>query len=166
MKNKKTEKYLVFDIETTGLSPVDNRITCFCAKDEEGNEFKLYDEYEAILLDKIYKLLLIKRDHLLISKNGNLFDIPFIILKGFIWKVDIHSLYKNYFYHFDLQEVTEKRISLNDMATMYAIENKSGTGLNAIKLFKEGKISELLDYCMQDVEITEKVYLKYKELHK
>jgi len=159
-------KYLVFDIETTGLSPIENRITCFCAKDEKGNKFKLYDEHEAVLLDKIYKLLLIKRDHLLISKNGNLFDIPFICLRGLIWNVEIHKLYITYFEHFDLQEVTEKRISLNDMAKLYNIENKSGTGLNAIKFYQEGKISELFEYCMKDVEITEKVYLKYKELHK
>jgi DNA polymerase III alpha subunit (gram-positive type) len=33
------KNYLVFDVETTGLRPTEKKITCICAKDNEGNWF-------------------------------------------------------------------------------------------------------------------------------
>ena len=54
------------------------------------------------------------------------------------------------------------RVKLDDMATLMNIPNKSANGLQAIKWFDEGKYKEIEEYCWQDVEVTESVYLKFK----
>ena len=75
-----------------------------------------------------------------------------------------HPAYLTEFSHFDLQEITEKRVSLNDMAKLLGCKLKSSTGQDAIKLWEQGKYKELKEYCMNDVDVTEEVYLKYKAL--
>jgi hypothetical protein len=40
---------------------------------------------------------------------------------------------------------------------------KAGTGKGAIRLWKEGKLDDLIEYCATDVEVTEEVYLKLNE---
>lgn len=34
----------------------------------------------------------------------------------------------------------------------------------AIKLFEDSKFDKLIDYCMNDVELTEKIYLRFQEI--
>jgi len=166
------DKYIVFDIETTGLNPwYNDRITCICAKDSEGNIFESSDQKETKIIDSFYSWLEKYRngDHTLITKNGLGFDIPFILTRFQLYAIkgscDNGSLKLLDFEHFDLQTVTKKRVSLSDMAFMYNVENKSGDGKNAIKLWKNNKIKDLISYCHQDVFVTERVYLKWNELH-
>lgn len=155
-------KYLVFDIETTGLNPCEDRITCFCAKDSEGELFKYAMQEEVYLLEKIKQLMNQYNHHEWISKNGKQFDLPFIITRMMYWGIYSKELCRHT-KHFDLQQITKRRVSLNDMALLLGVETKSGTGLQAIQLWKEKKIPELIAYCMQDVEVTEQCYLKYKK---
>ncbi|MFO7867646.1 MAG: hypothetical protein R6V02_12675, partial [Candidatus Aminicenantes bacterium] len=63
------------------------------------------------------------------------------------------------------QHVTSRRVGLQQMAELYGLAGKSGTGENAIKLWEEGRLEELKAYCWQDVLLTEQVFLKWKELH-
>jgi len=37
-------------------------------------------------------------------------------------------------------------------------ERKTGDGLKALRLWKEGKLQELADYCLQDVKLTRDIY--------
>ena len=62
----------------------------------------------------------------------------------------------------DLLEEVEKvlghRISLNAIASATLNEQKTGTGLNAIKLWRNSQIDELKAYCLNDVKLTKDVY--------
>jgi len=167
------DKYIIFDIETTGLNPwYGDRITCICAKDSEGNIFGYSHEQETKIIDSFYVWLAKYKggDHTLITKNGLSFDIPFILTRFQMFAIkgacDNGSMEIFNFEHFDLHTVTSKWVRLSDMATLYGVENKSGDGKNAIKLWKEGKIKKLLSYCHKDVEVTEQVYLKWNNAHK
>lgn len=40
----------------------------------------------------------------------------------------------------------------------------TGDGKYALELYEEGKFNELIEYCSNDVRLTEKIYLKYLEL--
>jgi len=102
-----------------------------------------------------------------ITKNGKQFDMPYILLRfailnGLAKEDDILDLLKCD--HFDLQEITSRRVSLQSMAELLNCTPKSGTGSNAIKLWNEGRYDELKEYCMQDVDTTEEVFLKWKKL--
>jgi hypothetical protein len=79
-------------------------------------------------------------------------------------KIDLLTGDKGY-EHLDLHDLTEKRVSLQSMAQLLGCTLKSGTGLNAIKLWNECKFDELKAYCKQDVDATEEVFLKWKVVH-
>jgi hypothetical protein len=42
---------------------------------------------------------------------------------------------------------------------------KTGSGFGAIELAKQKKWKELREYCTDDVEVTEELYLKLKKIH-
>ena len=176
-------KYIVLDIETQGLKPLYmEKVTCICAKDSDGETFSKvmthpnYDvkDKKGLLNDEGYLLQfflqwLSHRSHkhyFLITKNGKIFDIPFLFIRYVLrFGYDpVNDLPIIYYTHFDLQEITSRRVSLQCMAEVLGCAPKCGTGLNAIKLWKERRYDELKEYCMQDVETTEEVFLKWREL--
>lgn len=60
-----------------------------------------------------------------------------------------------------------KRVGLADVAKATLNKGKSGHGLKAIELYKEGKLDELRDYCLDDVRITKEIFdygVKWKEI--
>ena len=64
------------------------------------------------------------------------------------------------------------RVKLDNLAGATLGISKSGDGLRAIALYREGKIDELASYCLDDVKITKDIYeygknngkLLYKDL--
>ena len=50
------------------------------------------------------------------------------------------------------------KLSLNHLAEKTLQAAKSGDGLMALQLFKEGRLEELTDYCRRDVELTAKLF--------
>ena len=154
-----------------------DRITCICAKDSDGNRFSCVNDDEDMIIGEFYKWLCHLRfyskidDYFLVSKNGKQFDIPFILtrecwlLLNTDWIMDEDDSFALInCRHFDLQEITDKRISLNDMAKLLGCKLKSGKGKDAINLWENGEYGRLKEYCMNDVDVTEEVYLKYMEL--
>jgi uncharacterized protein YprB with RNaseH-like and TPR domain len=160
------KKYLVFDVETTGLRGVESKITCICAKDNEGDWFKGAGEDEAKIVNDFLDWLNKKEFNLFVSANGKDFDIPFLMIRGaYFCNILPEKFYKFTKEHFDIiNDITSYRISLDNLARILGFNLKTGNGLKAIQLYNEGKYSELVNYCMNDVILTEKVYLKLLEL--
>jgi DEAD/DEAH box helicase domain-containing protein len=52
------------------------------------------------------------------------------------------------------------RIKLDTVAQATLGMGKSGDGLQAVRFWKEGRIDELKDYCLQDVRVTRDIYEK------
>lgn len=50
------------------------------------------------------------------------------------------------------------RIKLDDVAAATIGTKKSAHGLLAVQWWKEGKVQEVIDYCMQDVKVTKEVF--------
>jgi DEAD/DEAH box helicase domain-containing protein len=71
-------------------------------------------------------------------------------------------------FSFDILEQVHKnlgfRVKLDNLAHATLGEGKSGDGLKAIRLYREGKIEELLEYCVQDVKVTRDIF-DYGKLH-
>jgi DEAD/DEAH box helicase domain-containing protein len=60
------------------------------------------------------------------------------------------------------------RVSLDSVASATLGTTKTGDGLKAIRLYREGRIDELASYCEQDVRLTRDIYeygAKYGKLY-
>lgn len=161
--------YVVFDLEATGLNPwYGHRATCICARDSTGEEFQEVEEDEQKLICSFLEWLKKRspENHLLITKNGRMFDVPFILTR----MVHVKDLKPESgffildYEHLDLHELTDKWVSLNDMAKLFRCTTKSGSGKQAIRLWQEKRYQKLKAYCMQDVKTTEEVFLKWRRL--
>ena len=68
---------------------------------------------------------------------------------------------------FDILEEVHRnlgfRVKLDNIAHATLGTGKSGDGLKAIKLYREGRIEELRSYCLDDVKITQEIYEYGKE---
>lgn len=58
----------------------------------------------------------------------------------------------------EIVKVLGHRVSLDSVASATLGTKKTGDGLKAIQLFREGKMLELAEYCLQDVKLTRDIY--------
>lgn len=58
----------------------------------------------------------------------------------------------------DIKEKIGRRIALNEVLLATLNKKKSGSGLEAINLYHEGKIEELKKYCTDDVMLTKELF--------
>ena len=165
--------YVVFDIETTGLSAIYDcgRVTCICAKSSTNEKFSLVLENEAeLILRFIGWLYKYDPKHFwLVSHNGKSFDAQYLYIRlaELTNRVSHFDHFKR-FNHFDTfheyKERFSKWVSLNKLAGMLGLPiEKSGDGLQAIKWWHDGEWDKLLKYCETDVEVTEQVFLAFQK---
>lgn len=159
------KNYIVFDLESQGLNPCyGDKITCICAKDNDGDIFKKAGDNEKEIILNFFNWLSSKKDYFFVTINGKDFDIPFIITRCFLNGIDfLSSEFLLKVPNFDLQQLTSKKISLSDLAILFLGTKKSNYGKYAIILATEKRYEELIKYCMEDVLLTEKIYYKIKE---
>ncbi|MEK7612031.1 MAG: ribonuclease H-like domain-containing protein [Patescibacteria group bacterium] len=100
-------------------------------------------------------LSIIQKAGLIIGFAINRFDVP--ILNS---KCNYNMMAMNRLDLLDEIELASgRRISLNILSQVNLGASKlHESGLEAIKLFKEGRIQELKDYCLQDVKLTKDLY--------
>lgn len=111
--------------------------------------YEAYEEKDLLKLDKR-----IRESDLLIGFNIRRFDLPVLAPYLFTPVENLPVL--------DLLEAVEKarghRASLDSIAQPTLKLRKSGTGIDALALFREGKMDELKRYCLDDVRLTKEVY--------
>lgn len=148
---------VVYDIETKdAFDDVGGRenftklgisvLGCF---DYKTGEFAIYEEAE---LGKFAERL--SEKPLLVGFNSKKFDTP--ILKKYI-PFDLKNVPQLDIME-ELQKVLGHRVSLDSVAQATLGAAKSGSGLDAIRFFREGKMEELKKYCLDDVKITRDIF--------
>ena len=152
----RTPRTVVLDVETQkGFHEVDRKklhllkISVACIYDSLTDSYHGFEEKEMMKLEEI-----LKQADLIIGFNIRGFDLE--VLAPYMM-TPVKSLPV-----LDLLEEFEKsrghRASLQSIAQATLQTSKSGTGWDAIRLYKEGRIAELKKYCMDDVKITKEVY--------
>lgn len=121
-------------------------------------ETNRYDAYlEADLRDKLAPRL--QAAELLIGFNSRRFDLP--VLQPYL-PYDGSALPM-----LDIMEEVVKnlghRVSLDSIAQATLGRGKSGSGLDALRWFKEGRFDLITKYCLDDVKLTKEVYDYGKE---
>lgn len=178
------EHYMVYDIETVGLNPLVDNVTCICARTSDNERFMDYaKDYfdEGRLIHHFIGWLTTHTGYkTCITCNGVDFDNQFMAIRSGIsghlndFKDFVEDM--RYREQFDLQQLTYPKISLSNMAKLFGEKKMAISGRvaitiwkNAVKLREEGKTKEseelfrqLQQYCMSDVVVTEKIFLKLR----
>ncbi len=162
-------KKIIFDIETKNIftdvgseNPADLDISVVCLYDSDK------DQYFSFLEEDFSKMWpFFKEADLLVTYNGNHFDIPLLqkytdIKLSEISHIDVFE---------KIREKTGRKIPLDSVAENTLGINKSGHGLDAVAWWNSGEIQKIIDYCIQDVKVTKEIYefglennfLKYKD---
>ena len=154
---------LVFDIETKNFftSPDvgwDNfdalRISVVGVYSYAANRYFCYTEHETEALAELFK-----GASRIVGFSINRYDIP--VLQGHFTRLG-HGIDLNEKEKIDLLDDIKQRmgsrISLEKLSQANLGTGKTGHGAHAIELYNEGKIEELKEYCLKDVELTKALY--------
>ena len=157
---------IVFDIETkNAFSEVGGRdnlkelgISVLGLYDYADGKYMIYEEKELSAFSER-----LQDSPLLVGFNSRKFDVP--VLQNYV-PFNLSKLPQ-----LDIMEqllnVLGHRVSLDSVAQATLGAGKSGSGLDAIKFFREGRMDELKKYCLDDVKITKDIFeygAKNKEL--
>lgn len=115
-------------------------------------ETDAYEVYEEKDLGKLQNLLI--DASLIIGFNHVGFDFP--VLQAY-FSIDVKNL-PAFDLMLDLQEKLGHRVGLDSLASATLGIGKSGSGLDAVRFYKEGKMEELKKYCLNDVKVTKDVF--------
>lgn len=163
-------RYVVFDIETTGLAGptrdlLELEIALVGVYDSETQAYTTYVREE---LPKLWPVL--ERTDLLIGYNSNTFDIPLLnrYYPGDLTHIPSLDLLA------EVYKTLGRRLRLDSIARATLGRGKKGDGLKAIDWWREGKVDKVREYCIEDVRLTHELYeyavknglLKYKDLGK
>ena len=180
------EHYICYDLESCGLNPLVDQITCICARSSDGERFIDHAEDESDegrLIHHFIEWLITHNSYkTLLTFNGIDFDNQFLAIRAGITGnendfMDLIETMRNRV-QTDLCQLTYPKISLNNMAMLYGEKKMYISGKIAITMFKnavkereQGRVKEsdnlfrqLEEYCMSDVVLTEKLYLKMRDI--
>ena len=142
---------------------MDGDLEIFCGDNEEE------------ILGKFVNFFEKNKDAVFITYNGYGFDIPFIIVRSAVHKIKFKSLIQLNKYnmvnsnHFDTMMFFNQNgvffnVRLDVIARSLGIPVMDGrfSGVEVERLFKEGKMDEIVKHCKEDVELTEKIYFWLK----
>lgn len=156
---------IVFDIETKNSfqevgknDPTALDISLLVTYDFSSDTYETFMEKD---FPKLWRLL--EETDMLIGYNSDHFDIP---LLNKYYPGDLTHM-KSLDLLVEIRKSLGKRIRLDAVAGGTLGTNKTGSGLDAIKWWRQGKIDKIQKYCEADVKITKEVYeyaLKNKEL--
>ncbi len=148
---------LVFDIETKNsfddvggrenLKDLEVSVVAVYSYDED--KYFSFEEHELPSLGEM-----LKRAKLIIGFASKRFDIP-VLAKYFNFNVASIP-------HYDILEEVEgklgRRIGLGILAEANVGAGKTGHGMEAIDLYRRGKMEKLKEYCVNDVKITKAIF--------
>jgi DEAD/DEAH box helicase domain-containing protein len=147
---------VVFDIETKNtFSDIGKRDPATLDISVVGVYDSGTDSYTTYLEEDFGKLWnIIEGADLLIGFNSEHFDLPLLnkYYPGDLYAIKSLDLMK------EIQKSLGRRIGLDAIASATLGTSKTSNGLQAVVWWKQGKIQEIRDYCIADVQITKEVY--------
>lgn len=113
------------------------------------------DAYESFLEKDLHKLgeLLVEADQVI---GFNVLQFDYAVLQPYV-NFSLKSL-PTLDILVEIEKVLGHRLSLDSLATATLGAGKTGTGLNAIRLWRAGQLEKLREYCLNDVKLTRQIY--------
>ena len=158
-------KGLVFDIETSDVfnnekrNPEDLTLAVVAVYSYPDDAYTAYTQET---LSELWEVM--RNIDTLIGFNNNHFDTP--LLNKYA-PMDLTKEYDSIDLLESVRQSLGRRIRLDWIAEGTLGSNKSGDGLQAVEWWKQGKVEEVKQYCIDDVRITKDIFdyaLKNEEL--
>ena len=147
---------IFFDIETRNTfqevgsnDPVALDISVVCTYDSETGTYESFLQED---FPRLWKVL--EKADMFVTFNGDHFDIP---LLDKYYPGDLSQI-KSLDLLVEVKKSLGRRIKLDTLAEATLGKNKIAHGLEAITWWREGKIDEIIKYCLEDVKITKEIY--------
>jgi len=156
MRSSRSAERIVLDLETKkSFDEVEGR-NCQSLGVSVVGIFSYRDNQFKTFLEKDIKLLLpyLKRSELVIGFNIKRFD--YLVLQPYL-DFDLTALNSLDIFE-EVQRSLGFRLGLNNLAQATLEIGKIGTGLDALKYFRQGETDKLKQYCQHDVFITRQLY--------
>lgn len=160
---------LVFDIETQNFFTDpdvgwDNfsalKISVVAVYSYEKDKYFVFEERE---MDKLIELFATARR--IVGFSMNRYDVP--VLNNYfqkhggsvpnLWEKERVDLLE------EIEMAAKQRVSLSRLAELNLGVKKDRHGSEAIVLYREGRMKELKEYCLKDVELTKALYDLYRK---
>ncbi len=156
MNQAPPERFIVLDVETQkGFNEVDRKkihqlkISVACIYDSKTDQYLSFEEKEMMKLEEY-----LKAADVIVGFNVRDFDLevlaPYLLTP--VKTLPVLDILVEF------EKARGHRISLQSVAQATLNCSKSGSGWDALRLFKEGRMDELKRYCIDDVRITKDVY--------
>lgn len=113
------------------------------------NSFRIFEAGE---LGQLQNLLI--NASLVIGFNHVGFDLP--VLQPHL-TIDVKQI-PTFDIMLEIQKQLGHRVSLDSVAKATLGEGKTGHGIDAIRFYREGRMKELKEYCLNDVRVTKEVF--------
>ena len=147
---------MVLDLETQkGFHEIDRKklhllkISVAGLYDSKTDAYSTFEEKEILKLEEM-----LKQADLIIGFNIRDFDFevlaPYVMTP--VKSLPILDLMV------EIEKVRGHRVSLQSVAQATLKTSKSGSGWDALQLYKDGKMEELKKYCLDDVRLTKEIY--------
>lgn len=146
---------VVLDLETKYLFREVNRdskklgVSVVGIYDYKDNQPKSFLESE---LNQLFKLL--EECSYIIGFNIRSFDLP-VLQAYYPGRLSRFPVFDILDY---IKQKVGRRLGLNDVAFATLGKKKTGHGVTAVNYYKEGKIDELVKYCLDDVILTKELF--------
>ena len=150
------ERYIVLDVETQkGFNEVDRKklhllkVSVVCIYDSKTDSYSAFEENQMTRLEER-----LKQADLIVGFNIRDFDLEVLApyMASPVKNLPVFDILA------DFERIRGHRISLQSVAQATIQASKSGSGWDALRLFREGRMEELKKYCIDDVRITKEVY--------
>ena len=155
---------VVIDVETKHTfrefnDPKKLGVTVVALYDYKTNQGQVFTEKE---IGHLFPLL--ENSSYVVGFNNRSFDLPVLqaYYPGKIENFQVFDIIE------DVREKLGRRLALNDLITATLGKKKTGHGLIAIDLYKEGRIDELKSYCLDDTLLTKELFdfgMKHGEIY-
>ena len=155
---------VVIDVETKHTfrefnDPKKLGVTVVALYDYKTNQGQVFTEKE---IGNLFPLL--ENSSYVVGFNNRSFDLPVLqaYYPGKIENFQVFDIIE------DVREKLGRRLALNDLITATLGKKKTGHGLIAIDLYKEGRIDELKSYCLDDTLLTKELFdfgMKHGEIY-
>jgi hypothetical protein len=144
---------LSFDLETTGLDPVKDRITCAAVCDPDAGIERIFFFHLGDSAEEFMRLL--DQADCLCAFNGAEFDLPFIhaqlgppLSRVRAWRLKLHDVFVACKWGVGVTFTLQKLLDAN------GLPGKNGSGLDAVHLYVDEKWALLGEYCLNDTRVT------------